>query len=118
MSERLAQLPRIIFVSKVSSPIVQDRPYATSDALIELSMWPPLFVFATSYDPPTRFCDSGDPLKSIVILHHFSTALPLLSPGGAPNSTPLSEGHQIGRRLGKDRGLCTAGGGGAGGAPG
>ena len=50
-AERLAQLPRIIFVSKVSSPIVQDRPYATSDALIELSMWPPLFVFATSYVP-------------------------------------------------------------------
>ena len=49
------------------------------------------------------------PLKSIVILHHLGTALALLSPGGAPNSTPLSMGHQIGGRLGKDRGLCTGG---------
>ena len=49
------------------------------------------------------------PLKSIVIWHHFGTALALLSPGGAHNSTPLSEGHQIGGRWARIEGYVRRG---------
>ena len=84
-AERLAQLPRIIFVSKVSSPIVQDRPYATSDALIELSMWLLSIVcFATSYVPAYQVLRLRRPIEKHCDLAPFQHCAAIVISGRSP----------------------------------